>query len=72
MIIDNNPIIDKDNHTFEVQETINQDEEVSISVNGLIAIILDDITDITDKIITVKSDLDIDYDNDSFSIIYES
>ncbi len=72
MTIDNNPTLDSDNNTFTVQDNIDTSEEVCISINGLIGITSDDITDITDNVITVKNSLDIDYNNDIFYVMYTS
>ena len=68
MIIDNNPIL-LDN-SLEVEYSIKQDEEVSITVNGMMAIYKDDIISIIDNKIFLKADLDLDWNNDSFSIFY--
>jgi hypothetical protein len=72
MTIDNNPTIDSNNYTFTVENEIDTSEDVSIFINGALGITLDDITDITDNIITVDGSLNIDYTNDLFYIMYTS
>ncbi len=71
MIIDKSPLINSVENKFTVLENINESEDTVISVNGILAIFNDDITDITDNVITVNPHLDIDYDNDVFIVIYE-
>jgi len=70
MEIDTNPDIDENNYTFTVQNNIDPDEEVAISMNGLIAITKDDIADITDNVITVNDSLNLDFD-ESFVVLYD-
>lgn len=70
MIIDNTPIINELNRTFEVEFDINLEEELSIFINGLAGIHVDDIEDITNNIITIKADLGLDYSYDEFTILY--
>lgn len=70
MIIDNSPIIDKNNRTIKVESNINTEEEISISVNGLLALYYEDIENITDNIITLLPIPDLDWDNDSIWVIY--
>lgn len=70
MIIDNNPIIDKNNRTIKVKSNINTEEEISISVNGLLALYYEDIENITDNIITLLPIPDLDWDNDSIGVIF--
>ena len=68
MIIDNNPTVNEDDRTFEVQENIDTDEDISIFINGLMAVMNDDVEDITDNVITIK-DIDIDY-HSTFQVMY--
>jgi len=70
MQIDKNPIIL--NNTFEVLYNIDITEDVAISINGLIAITAEDITNVSGKIITISSDLTpfIDFTNDTFAVYY--
>lgn len=72
MQVDKNPIVDKNNFTFTVSNNINPQEEISISINGLMAVHKDDIVSVEGNTITVVPDLDIDWDYDSFVIIYDS
>jgi len=71
MIIDKNPVIDESKRTFKVQSDINPNEEVSIAINGTMAIHLDDIEKISGNTITVIFGLDIDWNNDTFIVFYE-
>lgn len=70
MTIHNNPVIDNINFTITVEFNIDPVEPVVIMINGLLAVIEEDIEDITDNIITLVSSLDIDYINDSLTVIY--
>ena len=70
MVIDTNPIVLE--NAFQVLNNINQDDEVSISVNGLMAIHTEDIISISNNIINITPGLPIDWDLDSFTIFYSS
>jgi len=72
MIIDKEPDINSDNRTIKVQNNIDTDEETLILVNGLIAIISDDIDDITDDTITISEGTGTDLDNDVIAVMYTS
>ena len=72
MEVDKEPLINSNNRTFTVQKNINQLEEVSISINGLMAIHTDDIENISGNIITIIDNLDIDWYYDSFVVFYDS
>jgi hypothetical protein len=69
MKIDKNPIITKSNRTIEVSHNIDSSEEVAISINGVIVLLPEDYESITNNIITLKENLDIDYD-DNFVVFY--
>jgi hypothetical protein len=69
MKIDKNPIITKSNRTIEVSYKIDSSEEVAISINGVIVLLPEDYESITNNIITLKENLDINY-NDNFVVFY--
>ena len=69
MKIDKNPIITKSNRTIEVSHNIDTSEEVSISMNGVLVLLPEDYESINNNIITLKENLDIDYD-DNFVVFY--
>jgi hypothetical protein len=69
MKVDKEPIINESNRTLTVIDTITG--EVSISINGLMAIHADDIENISDSVITLVPGLDIDWENDYFAVFYE-
>jgi membrane protease subunit (stomatin/prohibitin family) len=70
MKIDKNPVLDEINRTITVQDNISN-AEISISINGLMAIHVDDIESVSNNIITVVPGLDIDWENDTFVVFYE-
>jgi len=70
MKIDITPTLDEANLTITVSENIDSTEEVSIMINGLMGLVSEDIQDITDNIITLKENFNLDWINDSFEIIY--
>ena len=72
MIIDNNPILNEVNYSLMVKYYINSSEETVISLNGLLTFFADDIVDITNNIITLKPNLDIDWDEDFIEVLYTS
>ena len=73
MIIDNSPIIDRNNRTFTVQSDINPWEDVIISINGIWSIYNEDIIRVNSRTVSLKDTVEIDlhdYDEDEFAIIY--
>jgi hypothetical protein len=72
MTIDITPVLDEDNLTMTVTDNIDTSEEVSIMINGLIALTNEDFEDITDNVITLKEDFNIYWDYDSIQIMYTS
>jgi hypothetical protein len=72
MNIDTSPTLNENNLTIEVAFDIDSSEEISIMINGLLAIVSDDVSDITDNVITLKEAFDIDWNNDSFEVLYSS
>ena len=72
MIIDENILIDisNTNPIISTSYDIDTSDDTNIFVNGLIAVMNDDIIDITDNQITLTENLDIDYDNDVLIAIY--
>jgi len=70
MIIYKEPEIDPINRTFKVSYNIDTNEDTLITVNGLLSIMNDDIEDISGNVITIKQGVNIDYENDTFAVIY--
>jgi len=63
MKIDKSPEIDLDNNTIKVSSNIDTDEEVWITINGMVQIEQDQITDITDDTITIENNLIEEFDD---------
>lgn len=72
MTVDSNPVLDEANKTITVVDNIDANDEVSISINGLMALYHEDIEDITGNTITLISQHDLDWTNDSVSVIFTS
>ena len=70
MVIDNNPLINIAENTFEVEYKIDATEDVSIFINGLLGIHQDDIILILNNIIKVNELLNLDYLEDTYSVVY--
>lgn len=70
MVIDNNPLVNIAENSFEVEYNIDTSEDVAIFINGLIGIHQEDIILILNNIIKVDSILAIDWEEDIFSIVY--
>jgi len=69
MIIDKNPSIDQDNKTITVKENIDTSEQVDVVLNGMIALMQDEL-DITDNSISIIDDSGVDWSTDNFVVIY--
>jgi hypothetical protein len=70
MVVDTSPVIDIETRKIAVSHNIDINEEVAISLNGLLAIFEDDIESISNNVITVVEGLDIDWDNDEIAVMF--
>ena len=72
MFIDKEVSIDTSNTNPIITTSFNIDtsDDTNLLVNGLIAVLNNDIIDITDNQITLADNLDIDYNNDVIITIY--
>ncbi len=69
MIIDKNPTKDELNNTLTVSYNIDEEEDVWISINGIMTLFDEDLIKSIDDTVFLKTDLDINYD-DEFVVFY--
>ena len=69
LVIDNYPKINLTKNTISTEYSINECEEVSISINNKIILNKSDIKDIVNNIIILTEGIDI-LNNDTVSVIY--
>jgi len=67
VIIDNEPIIN--NLSFIVEYNVNNNEPITISINGVLSIVDEDIKEVIDNVIYLNDDLTLNY-SDDYVIFY--
>jgi hypothetical protein len=64
MLIDNNPIISLDYNTLQVDDIIDANEEICVSINGIISLFKEDFERVQENTIYLKDNLDFNYSDD--------